>query len=94
MTGTEDCPKNNWKHSYGAKKWKGELYLDATWDCYMKRCLLRGRNRVFPLVPRCKNIGEVGRHTPSKEFHRHKHTIPFWSDDLPDDQLRVEYSCL
>lgn len=89
---TPDCPKNNFKVDYHPKKHKGIWYKDGTWDCYMKKCVRGERCRVFPLLPRSKNIGEIGAHTPSKGFHAHKHTVPFWSDDLPVNDLYTEYS--
>lgn len=73
--------KDRWEEIKG--KWAfGNHKYGGTWDLWMKKELRGNRLCVLPLVSKVKNIGEVGVHTPSKEWHKAKHSIGIWSDDI------------
>ncbi len=74
--------KDNWGFSYGAIYEQGKrIYDGGSWDLKMKKLLRGDRCRIFPTLARSRNIGEVGLHTPSKEWHNKKHGIEWWAEN-------------
>jgi hypothetical protein len=74
-----DGIKDKWQHGYGKRE---DLPNGGGWDVCMKQALRGNRCRIYPTLARCMNIGEVGLHTPSKEWHWNKHTVSYWNRDL------------
>ena len=74
--------RNEFQIGYGSRTgFNGEV-ISGTWDVIMKKKLRGNRSTILPEVSRVKNIGEVGAHTPSPEWHRNKHTVDYWSNDI------------
>ena len=58
-----------------------EVYEYLSWDYFTKWTIRGDKSCVFPKLSRSKNIGEVGCHTPSREWHKKKHTLDKWAGD-------------
>jgi len=87
--------KERWQFSYGPRFEGGkQVFNGGGWDVAMKQYLRGNRYRVFPKLPRCKNIGAIGGcHTPSKEWHEEKHVKPvkFWSNDIDISSMAINF---
>lgn len=59
---------------------KYDTYL--SWDYFLKFQVRKDRYCIFPKLSRSYNFGEIGYHTPSKEFHWNKHKLEFWAGDI------------
>jgi hypothetical protein len=70
--------ENRWQYDYSKRQ---DFPMGGGWDVCMKHCLRGNRCRIYPTLSRCLNIGEIGIHTPSKEWHHNKHDLQFWKPD-------------
>lgn len=72
-----------WQFTYAARKDEQgkKIFEGGSWDVFVKKVLRKNRKRIFPKIPRTKNIGEYGIHTPSVTWHRMKHTVEKWAND-------------
>jgi len=89
--------KDRWQFSYSPRFEHGKkVFNGGGWDVAMKEYLRRDRHRIYPKLPRCKNIGAIGGcHTPSKEWHENKHSKPvkFWAGDITDQVFEFNEIC-
>lgn len=73
--------KDRWQFGYGPRPKEG--FEGGGWDVCMKKLLRKDRYRIYPKLARCVNIGAKGGcHTPSAEWHKDKHDIQYWADNL------------
>ena len=73
--------RDSWQFGYEARPKQG--FAGGGWDVCMKQLLRGDRYRIYPKIARCINIGAKGGcHTPSEEWHKDKHDIPYWADNL------------
>jgi hypothetical protein len=82
-----EAVRQDWQFEYGPRTYNGKKFEGGGWDVFTKQCLRGDRYRIYPLLPRAKNIGAKGGcHTPSQDWHNKKHIDPvkYWSNDLTD----------
>jgi hypothetical protein len=83
--------KDDWKFDFGPRYRDGKcIFKQGGWDVYTKAILRGDRNRIYPRLARCFNIGALGgAHTPSEEFHWAKHKIDVWAGNIvmPDGEF-------
>lgn len=78
--------KPKWQFSYNPIYEQGRMVFGGGgWDVCMKQYLRKDRCRVYPMLARSINIGaKNGIHTPSEEWHKAKHDVKIWANDILD----------
>lgn len=59
-----------------------EIYNYVSWDYVCKHEFRDGKMCIYPRLGQARNIGSVGAHTPSPQWHANKHTPELWAGEL------------
>lgn len=94
-----EVKRRQWFHPWGWATWKdrweeikaGWCFVDPGWGPTLNKKTRKDRYEIFPTLARCQNIGSVGLHISSPEWHENHHFNRYWIGSLPFKNSTFRY---